>query len=106
MVLPGHMLVLFLVFKEISIQYSIVASLFSTPSLAFIVCRLFDDGYSDRPGLIPGSEDPWRRDRLPTLIILGFPCGLTGKESTCNAGDLGSIPGLGRSPREGKGYPL
>ena len=31
---------------------------------------------------------------------------LAGKESTCNAGDLGSIPGLGRSPGEGKGYPL
>ena len=29
-----------------------------------------------------------------------------GKESTCNPGDLGSIPGLGRSPGEGKGYPL
>ena len=29
-----------------------------------------------------------------------------GKESTCNAGDLGLIPGLGRSPGEGKGYPL
>ena len=36
----------------------------------------------------------------------GFPCGSAGKESTCNAGDMGSIPGLGRSPREGKGYPL
>ena len=35
-----------------------------------------------------------------------FPCGLAGKESTCNVGDLGSIPGLGRSPGEGKGYPL
>ena len=35
-----------------------------------------------------------------------FPCGSTGKESTCNAGDLGSIPGLGRTPGEGKGYPL
>ena len=35
-----------------------------------------------------------------------FPCGSAGKESTCNAGDLGSIPGLGRSPGEGKGYPL
>ena len=33
-------------------------------------------------------------------------CGSAGKESTCNVGDLGSIPGLGRSPREGKGYPL
>ena len=36
----------------------------------------------------------------------GFPCGSAGKQSTCNVGDLGSIPGLGRSPGEGKGYPL
>ena len=39
-------------------------------------------------------------------VFLGFPCGSAGKESTCNAGDLDSIPGLGRSPGEGKGYPL
>ena len=37
---------------------------------------------------------------------MGFPCGSAGKESACNAGDMGSIPGLGRSPGEGKGYPL
>ena len=36
----------------------------------------------------------------------GFPCGSAGKESTHNEGDLGSIPGLGRSPGEGKGYSL
>ena len=42
--------------------------------------------------------------QLPRL--LGFPCGSPGKESTCNAGDLGSVPELGRSPGEGKGYPL
>ena len=36
----------------------------------------------------------------------GFPDNSVGKESTCNAGDPGSIPGLGRSPGEGKGYPL
>ena len=47
---------------------------------------------------------PWRRDRLPTPVFLGFPCGSTGKESTCNVGDLGSIPGLRRSPGEEKGY--
>ena len=35
-----------------------------------------------------------------------FPCGSAGKESACNVGDLGSIPGLGRRPGEGKGYPL
>ena len=38
--------------------------------------------------------------------IMGFPCGSDGKESACNAGDLGSNPGLGRSPGEGNGYPL
>ena len=37
---------------------------------------------------------------------MGFPGSPTGKESACNAGDLGSISGLGRSPGEGKGYPL
>ena len=37
---------------------------------------------------------------------LGFPTGSGGKESACNAGDLDSIPGSGRSPREGNGYPF
>ena len=37
---------------------------------------------------------------------MGFPGGSDAKESTCNVGDLGSIPGLGRSPGEKKGYPL
>ena len=48
----------------------------------------------------------WRRDRLPTPVFLVFPCGSAGKQSACNAGDLSLIPGLGRSPGEGKGYPL
>ena len=39
-------------------------------------------------------------------FLQGFPCGSSGKESACNAGDLGLIPGLGGSPEEGKGYPL
>ena len=37
---------------------------------------------------------------------MGFPGGSDGKESACNAGDLSSIPGLGRSPEEGNGNPL
>ena len=41
-----------------------------------------------------------------TLRITCQPCFSAGKESACNAGDLGLIPGLGRSPGEGKGYPL
>ena len=38
---------------------------------------------------------PWRRDRLSIPVFLGFPGGSHGKESACNAGDLGLIPGLG-----------
>ena len=37
---------------------------------------------------------------------MGFPCSSAGKESACKAGDLGLIPGLGRFPAEGIGYPL
>ena len=40
------------------------------------------------------------------LVFVFLPCWLSGKESACNAGDLGSIPVLGRSPGEGIGYPL
>ena len=39
-------------------------------------------------------------------LLLGFCDGSAGKKSTCNVGDLGSIPGLGRSPGEGNSYPL
>ena len=48
----------------------------------------------------------WRRNRVPTPVFLGLPCGSAGKESACNAGDLGFISGLRRSPGEGKGYPV
>ena len=48
----------------------------------------------------------WSRDRLPTPVFLGFPCGSAVKVSACNVGDLVSTPGLGRSPGEMKGYPL
>ena len=48
--------------------------------------------------------------QLFTLMVSsaqkGFPCGSAGKESAYNVGDVGSIPGLGRSPGEGKGDPL
>ena len=61
------------------------------------------------------SPESGHRGKLPqhnkgriqqTHIILRLPCGSAGKEATCNAGDLGLIPGLGRYPGEGKGYPL
>ena len=66
---------------------------------------------NEHPGLIS-----FRMDWLDLLAVqgtltcclseMGFPGGSAGKESACNVGDLGLIPGLGRSPGEGKGYPL
>ena len=43
---------------------------------------------------------------VASFFLMDFSCSSVGKESACNAGDLGSIPGLGRSPGERKGYPL
>ena len=51
-------------------------------------------------------EDHLEEGKATHSSILGLPCGSTGKESICNVGDLSSISGLGRSPGEGKGYPL
>ena len=48
----------------------------------------------------------WRRGKLPTPVFLGFSCSSAGKESAYNAGDLGSIPGLGRSPGKGNSCPF
>ena len=54
-----------------------------------------------------GMRFPLRQCLYTSLeYIAGFPDGSVNKESACNAGDLGSIPGLGRSPREGNGKPL
>ena len=53
-----------------------------------------------------GHKESDMAERLSTAQPHSFPGGLDGKEYTCNAGDLGSIPRLGRSPGEGNGYPL
>ena len=50
------------------------------------------------------APDNWIEKNIS--VHLGFPCGSAGKESACNAGDLGLIPGLGRPPGEENGYPL
>ena len=52
-----------------------------------------------------GWKDLLERDRLPTPVFVGFPCGAADKESARNVGDLGLIPGLARSPGKGTGYP-
>ena len=53
----------------------------------------------------PEKGEEWSRLRT-YFVWQGFPCGSADKESTCSAGDLGSIPGLESPPGEGKGYPL
>ena len=61
-------------------------------------------------GFIPFSLSPSSASSSSVLswqhIYMGFPGGSAGKKSTCNVGDLGLIPGLGRCPGEGKGYQL
>ena len=49
---------------------------------------------------------PWKRNGLLISVFLGFPGGSDSRESACNVGDLGSFPGLGRSPENGSGNPL
>ena len=60
-----------------------------------------------RAALADGAEAPPSPGACHLAFSeLGFPGGSASKESTCNEGDLGSIPGLRRSPDEGKGHPL
>ena len=63
------------------------------------------DGFPDS-SIREESTCNWRRDRLPNPVFLAFPCRSAGKESACNARDLGLIPGLGQFPGERTGYSL
>ena len=67
-----------------------------TQRLNVLLMNLWERKWSPRP-IPPPSSTP---------VFLGFPGGSADKESACNAGDQGLIPGLGRYPGEGKGYPL
>ena len=60
----------------------------------------------ETPVRLLGREDLLEKGTATQSGILGLPCGSAGKESACSVGDLDSIPGLGRSPGEGKGSPL
>jgi len=60
----------------------------------------------ETPVLFLGWEEQLVKGQATTPVFVGFPGGSAGKESTWSAGDLGSIPGLGKSFGEGKGYPL
>ena len=59
-------------------------------------------GWGEGQGLWPSSEDT----KSPHVALLGFSDGSDAKESACNAGNPDLIPGSGRSPGEGNGYPL
>ena len=80
----------------------------STTSWASLMAQLVKNHLQCRRPLFDSwvGKIRWRTDSLPTPMFLGFPCGLAGKESACKVGNLGLIPGLGRSPGEGKDYPL
>ena len=66
-----------------------------------IPCQRSLEGYSPQ-----GHKELDTTERLHLYIYMGFLGGSDGKESACNAGDLGLIPGWGRSPGEGNGNPL
>ena len=76
--------------------------------LAFLVAQQVKNppAMQETPVRFLGQKIPWRRDRLPTTVFLGFPGDSDVRESTCNVGDMGSILGLGRSPGGGHGNPL
>ena len=89
------------------------ACLASCPILQGGPCTQGHKGLAWGPQMVRGTAATRKRgswlllSSVPSFhVFLGFPCGSAGKESTCNAGDLGPIPGLGRPPGEGKGYPL
>ena len=81
---------------------------FVSPALASLIAQLVKNlpARQETPVRFLVGKIRWRRDRLPTPVLFCFPCGSAGKKSTCHAGDLGSIPGLGRSPGKGNSYPL
>ena len=78
------------------------------PKTGFPVAQLVKNPPSMQELLVwfLGREDPLEKGRLPTLVFLGFPGDSDGKESTCNVGDLGSVPGLGRSPWRWEWQPI
>ena len=75
---------------------------FSQEMKGFLIAELIKNPPAKQETPVPflGLEDPLEKGQATHLSILGLPLWLSCKVSTCNAGDLGSIPGLGRSPGE------
>ena len=81
-------------------------SLVSIYQVDILMYSIYRDEASLVAQLVKNLLGKITRDRLPTPVFMGFSGGLDGKESTHNVGDLGSIPGSGRSPGGGYGSPL
>ena len=80
-----------------------------TLNCASLIVQLVENSpaIQETPVRFLGREDPLEKGEATySPVFLGFPGGSAGKESARNVGNLGSTPGLGRSPGEGKGYPL
>ena len=77
-----------------------ITSALAAPSSSTVV-KPSDQWLLQSCHLLGGAPTP-----AHSCVCLGFPGGSAGKESACNTGDPGSIPGLGRSPGDGNGYPL
>ena len=71
--------------------------------VSLFFCQGEESNHLEKTQSIPYSM---HKEEVGTGTPLGFPGGSFGEEYACNAGDLGLIPGLGRSPRESIGYPL
>ena len=91
--------------EELSLDFPGGPVVKNLPSIAGMWIRSLIGGVL--PAMWYNQKKKKRKNLSSGFYGSGFPCGSAGKESTCNAGDLGSIPGLGRSqPGEGKVYPL
>ena len=98
----------YLICENYQSHFILINSFHLTQNRASLIAQLVKNPPAMQEILVRflGWENLLEKGQATTLVFLSFPCGSAGKESTCNAGDLGSIRGLGRSPGEGKGYPL
>ena len=85
---------MFMLGTKVTFQQGSPKSLqFHTPLFSYLMIAVIHRHYS--------LGNSFSLPLLPTPVFLGFPCGSAGKESACKVGDLGLIPGLGRSHGEG-----
>ena len=71
---------------------------------AFLIAQLVKNPHAMQEALVQflGWEDLLEKGKATPPVVLGFPCGSAGKESTCNGRGLGSVPELGRALEKGK----